>query len=200
MGGIWHWIEERRKKNAEKQADFGETLLEVFGILSHGDPAVKEAITECLRDTEAYCRAHTEAFEARGLTYREDAKTWLQFIAAVNAMAEKGYVDELDAKEGSDAFRSAAQKVLAANHLTFSLERLVFDEAKDIPDWLAHGNEYAGQSGITWYVLDIDSDSYILGAADIADYARAAELAGRVGISVAAGLETATVASSAHSG
>lgn len=200
MDGIWHWIAERRQNKAEKQASFGETLSEVFVILSHGDPAVKEAITECLRDTEAYCRAHAEAFEARGLTYREDAVPWLQFIAAVNAMAEKGYVDELDAKDSSDAFRAAAQKVLTANHLTFSLERLVFDEAKAIPDWLAQGNEYAGQSGITWYVLDIDSDSYILGAAELADYACAAELAGRVGISVAAWLETATVASNSHSG
>ena len=163
---------------------FSEALTEVFATLCHGDPSVTDEIAACLSDTKTYCETHKEAFDERGLTYNADAETWLQLIAAVDAAGNAGYLWELDWKEGSEKFRSALEAVLQASGLTFSTERLAFDGTKNIPDWAAQFNQYAGQSGITLYFIDIDSDSYVMGTALMADYASAAEIASSVGIHI----------------
>lgn len=175
-----------RKSNDElaMPKSFGEVLLLSFEILCRGDERVKAEIAECLADTEAYCAKWEEAFDERGLEYDGEAEPWLQLIAAVNAAENENHLCELDWKDDADSFREVLEDTLKANGITFSLERLNFDENKNIPDWAAQFNQYAGQSGITIYYIDIDSDSYVIGAATIADYARAAEIAGSVGIKV----------------
>lgn len=174
------------KDNAKTDLSFGEALTGSFAILCHGDPAVMDEITACLSDTKAYCETRQDAFDERGLTYNTEAEAWLQLIAAVEAAEGKGYLCERDWKEEAEEFRWALEKILRVNGLTFSTERLTFDATKRIPDWAAQFNQYAGQSGITLYFIDIDSDSYVMGAAEIADYACAAEMAGSVGIRITA--------------
>ena len=161
---------------------FEEALTEIFTLLCHGDRAVSGEISDCLRDTQAYCQTHIALFDRRGLQYNPSAEPWLQWIAAVDAALAAGCLTELDPSGGEAAFRAAVSRVLQVNHITFSLERLTFDSRQKIPGWAAHFNEYAGQSGITLYAIDIDSNSYVMGAAELADYAAAADMAERVGI------------------
>ena len=136
---------------------FEEALTEIFTLLCHGNRAVSGVISSA-------------------------TMTWLQWIAAVDAALAAGCLTELDPSGGEAAFRAAVSRVLQVNHITFSLERLTFDSRQKIPGWAAHFNEYAGQSGITLYAIDTDSDSYVMGAAELADYAAAADMAERVGI------------------
>ena len=168
----------------ESPKTFGEALLFSFSVLCHGDKAVEAKMTECLADTKAYCEAHEEAYDERDLKYNEEAAPWLQLIAAVDAAIEADYLCELDWKDDAEEFRSALEEIIRNNGIVFSLKNLSFVREKNIPDWVAQFNECAGQSGITVYGIDIDSDSYVLGAAHLADYAQAAETAGEVGIRI----------------
>lgn len=174
---------------SEQPKSFGEALALSFAILCHDDKAVAAEIAACIADTKAYCEKQADAYDERGLEYDEEAVPWLQLIAAVNAAEEADYLCELDWKEEADEFRAALEEILAAHQIEFSLERLDFDENKNIPDWAEQFNQYAGQSGITVYYIDIDSDSYVIGAARIADYARAAEIASSVGIKISSRFE-----------
>ena len=171
----------------EPPKSFGEALTLSFDILCHGDREVAAEVAQCIADTKSYCEKNAGEFDKRGLVYNEDAEPWLQLIAAVNFALSKHYLFELDFKEGASEFRSALGNILKANGIDFSLERLTFDENKNIPGWVAQFNEYAGQSGITIYCIDIDSDSYVTGAAKIAEYACAAEIASSAGIKVSSG-------------
>lgn len=161
---------------------FDQALTEIFTLLCHGNRAVANEIADCLRDTQAYCQTHNALFDRRGLRYNPSAEPWLQWIAAADAALSAGYLTELAADSGEAAFRAAVSRVLQTNHISFSLERITFDSRQKIPGWAAHFNEYAGQSGITLYAIDTDSDSYVMGAAELADYAAAADMAERVGI------------------
>ena len=181
---LFHLDNDTGKEEPETPKTFGEALLFAFGMLCREDESVLTEIRRCLTDTKAYCEAHMEAFDERGLQYNEEAEPWLQLIAAVDAAIENRYLWELDWKADADKFRSATEALLQRSGIVFSLKQLSFDPSKNIPDWVAQFNEYAGQSGITVYGIDIDSDSYVIGAAHIADYAQAAETAGEVGIRV----------------
>ncbi len=136
-----------------------------------------------IADTENYCEVHKETYDARGLHYNKDAERWLQLIAATEAAMQARYLRELDGKGDAAAFRSACFSLFSLKNLSFDPVNQI-DGKKDIPDWIARFNEYAGQSGITVYAVDIDSNSYVIGAAPIADYAQAAETAGEVGIRI----------------
>lgn len=174
---------------SEQPKSFGEALAISFAILCHDDEVVAKKIDDCIADTEAYCKREAEAFDERGLEYNEEAAPWLQLIAAVNAAEDAGYFYELDWKDGAEEFREVLKAVLAAHQIEFSLERLTFAANKTIPDWAAQFNQYAGQSGMTIYYIDIDSDSYVIGAANLFDYARAAEIGGSVGIKISSRFE-----------
>lgn len=173
-----------KKGEIESPKSFSETLTLSFDILCHGDKEVAAEVAQCIADTKCYCEERAQEFDDRGLVYNENAEPWLQLIAAVNSAESKNYLIELDYKEKASGFREAVENILSANCIQFSLERLTFDEGKNIPDWAAQFNQYAGQSGITIYYIDIDSDSYVIGAAEIADYARAAEIASGAGIKI----------------
>ena len=187
---LFHLDNGRAEQTPETPKTFGEALLFSFSVLCRGDKAVEETIRQCLADTENYCEVHKETYDARGLHYNKDAERWLQLIAATEAAMQARYLRELDGKGDAAAFRSALGEVLERSGIVFSLKNLSFDPVnqidgkKDIPDWIARFNEYAGQSGITVYAVDIDSNSYVIGAAPIADYAQAAETAGEVGIRI----------------
>lgn len=169
--------------NKKKQTDdFDTCLLCVFEILSHNDNGVMDKIRACLSNTEGYFEEHAEDFDERGMEYSPEAEKWIKFIAAVDALECAGYAAELDYNEDSEEFASALEDILEANGIEFSLKNMKFSPEKGIPDMMAHFNEYAGQSGITVMLIDIDSDSYVLCAAEIADYAEAAETASRVGV------------------
>lgn len=172
------------KKKNNNIDDFGLNLTAAFGILCHGDKKVMSEIKDCMSDTAAYYKLHQDEFEDRDLEYSPGSERWLQLIAAVNAMEDAGYATELDYKEDADEFAAALAAILGSNHIQFSLKNLKFDPEKSIPDWVAQFNEYAGQSGITIYSIDIDSDSYVLGTAKISDYAEAADIAGNAGIRI----------------
>lgn len=181
---LFHLNSDPAQEEPESPKSFGEALLLSFSILCRGDKAIEAKITECLADTKAYYEAHEKAYDERGLQYNQEAEPWLQLIAAVDAAIEAEYLRELDWKGDAEEFRSALEEMLKVSGIPFSLKNLSFVREKNIPDWVAQFNEYAGQSGITVYGIDIDSDSYVLGAAYLADYAQAAETAGNVGIRV----------------
>lgn len=172
------------KKKNNNIDDFGSNLTAAFGILCYGDKKVMSEIKDCIGDTASYYKLHQGEFEDRDLEYSPGGERWLQLIAAVNAMEEAGYASELDYKEENNEFAASLSALLASNHIQFSLNNLNFAPEKSIPDWVAQFNEYAGQSGITVYSIDIDSDSYVLGAAKISDYAEAADIAGNGGVRI----------------
>lgn len=178
-----------RCKINDNTDNFCLNLTAAFKILSHGDEAVMSKINDCLSDTAVYYQSHQDDFEARGLNYAPDGEKWLQLIAAVDAMEHAGYLAELDWKEEACEFESALADLLAANDIEFSLDKINFSPEKDIPNRTAQFNEYAGQSGITIYYIDIDSDSYVLGAAEISDYAEAADIAAAEGINISCRLK-----------
>ena len=179
--GIFNFFKE--KLNKKKQTDdFDTCLLEVFEILSHNDDEVMNAVRACLSDTEGYFNEHENDFDERGMEYSPEAEKWIKFIAAVNALECAGYAAELDHKAETEDFAAALEDVLDASGIEFSLKNIEFAPEKSIPDCAAQFNEYAGQSGITVMFIDIDSDCYVMCAAQIADYAEAAEIASRIGV------------------
>lgn len=163
---------------------FGEALRRSFPLLCGGDAEVTAAIDECLADTRGYCLSHADALARRGLRYSADAEPWLQLVMAADALERAGYVRELSRDTGASAFRAAVEELLAASGLEFSTQRLVFDENGKIPGWAAQFNQYAGQSGITLYCIDVDSEGWLMGSVSLADYAAAAQWAQRGGIAV----------------
>lgn len=181
--GIFNFFKEKLNKNKQTD-DFDTCLLRVFEILSHDDEEVMEKIRACLSDTEGYFEEHAEDFDDRGIGYSPEVKKWIKFIAAVDALESAGYAAELDYKEEAEEFAAALEDILEANGIEFSLKNMNFAPEKSITNWVAQFNEYAGQSGITVMFIDIDSDSYVMCAAKIADYAEAAEIASRIGVCI----------------
>ena len=159
-------------------------LRSAFGWLTHGDEAVAAAISECLTDTRGYYSAHGEILERRGLQYSPEAEPWLRVIAAVEACLANGFLTGLAPDCSSDELLDAVRKTLAASEIVFSPDKLVFDTKKSLAAWTGLFNEYAGQSGITLYFVDLYDGSAVMGAAGIADYAEAAETAGFAGVKI----------------
>lgn len=172
------------QEEPEHPRTFGEALGQAFDILCRGDQTVAQNIADCLADTKGYCAGREQALDARGLVYREEAEPWLQFIAAVSAAEQAGYLCEIDRRADEDTFRKALEKILKAAGIVFSLRNLPFERINNIPGRIAQFNEYAGQSGITIYCLDTESGCFVLGAARIADYAEAAQIAAEAGIRI----------------
>lgn len=165
-----------------KHADFDKVLAYIFSRFSHNDKSVIDDVKSCINDTKGYYNAHIDEFDCRGTNYSDEGIKWIRLIAAVNSLEKAGYAIELDHNATVDEFSSALSALLIKNGITFSLKNISFDPQKNIPDWTAQFNEYAGQSGITLYFIDIDSDSYVMSAAMICDYAEAADAASMVGI------------------
>lgn len=179
-----------RKPNETQQEyphqvpSFDNCLMGAIHLLCRGDSAVMNGLRSCLDDTAGYCRTHTDRLDKRGLQYVPEAEAWLQLVAAVELLLNGGYAVELAENADANAFGTALEAILDRNGTPFSLDRLTFDPQKNIPDWTVQFNEYAGQSGITLYAIDIDSGSFVLGAAHMADYALAADIASEAGIRI----------------
>lgn len=182
--GIFNFLNKKKPDD-----DFDICLLRIFEILSRNDEAVMGEVRECISDTPTYFAEHQGDFDERGMEYSFGGEKWIRVIAAVDAMEKFGYAAELDHKEDAEEFASALTGILSANYIEFSLKNINFDPQKNIPDWVAQFNEYAGQSGITVMFIDIDSDSYVLCAAQTADYAEAAEIASQIGLGISCRVE-----------
>ena len=188
-------------KNKNTYADsFSLSLTAVFGVLCHSDDRVMREIRDCLLNTELYFAEHQEQFDKRDIVYSFGGEKWIQLISAVDAMEACGYAVELDSKATSKDFVAALDKILAVNNIEFSLKNLQFVHERTITDWTAQFNEYAGQSGITIYSIDIDSENFVLGAAQLADYAEAANIGAMSGITISCRLNTTAGADSDDNG
>ncbi len=161
-----------------------DALVSAFARLTRGDAAVLSDISECLADTAGYFSSRKEMLDGRGLRYSAEAEPWLCVVAAVGSALKSGYLQELRTDCTADAFVSALTMALAAAKIEFSPHRLVFDPQKDIGAWAAQFNEYAGQSGITLYFVELYGESRVMGAARLVDYAEAAESAGFAGVKI----------------
>ena len=161
-----------------------EALTTAIAILTGNDLEVADTLKRCLQDTDKFFSERGEILERRGLKYSEDARPWLCVIAAVEAGMEKGYLSELNSDCAASEFSDALQRVLVATGIVFSTEKLGFDTQTGLDAWVRRFNEYAGQSGITLYFVDLYGDSRVFGVAHIADYAEAAEIAGYAGVRI----------------
>ena len=161
-----------------------QALNEAFALLTHGNGAVARAISDCVSDTGKYFSARGEILERHGLEYSTEAEPWLRVIAAVEACMAEGFLRELPHDCSPAAFSDAVRESLSASGITFSLDRLDFDAQKNLAAWTRLFNEYAGQSGITLYFVELYGEGAVMGAAGIADYAGAAEIAGFAGVKI----------------
>lgn len=155
-----------------------------FEKLTGGKGAIAEAVRSCASDTEAYFRTHPAILARRGMHYSPEAEPWLLVIAAVEAAEDNGFLRELDAGCPAEEFTAALQAVLAGRGIEFSLKNILFDSKMNLTAWVERFNEYAGQSGITLYFVDLYGSRAPMGASTIADYAEAAEIAGSAGIAI----------------
>ncbi|MBQ9901093.1 MAG: hypothetical protein IJM51_01715 [Clostridia bacterium] len=161
-----------------------DALRTVFGLLTQGNEAVAGAVSDCIADTRGYFSAREDILEGRGLQYSPEAEPWLRVIAAAEACEERGFLVRLDAGCSPAAFTEAVRKVLKASGIVFSVDRLVFDKEKNLAAWTGLFNEYAGQSGITLYFVELYGEGAVMGVSEIADYAEAAETAGFAGLKI----------------
>lgn len=161
-----------------------DALMEVFDILTRGDKHVASAISACIADTEGYYASREEILDRHGLRYSPEAAPWLCVVAAVDAATQRGYLAELRPDCSPDDFIASLRGLLASADLTFSPDRLRLDPKKGLSGWIARFNEYAGQSGITLYGIEMYNGNPVIGAAGIADYAEAAETAGFAGVQI----------------
>ena len=69
-------------------------------------------------------------------------------------------------------------------NIAFSGQFVALDELRNFSGWGARVGIYAGQSGITLCFVDLYGDDRVMGAARIADYAEAAEIAGYAGVKI----------------
>lgn len=159
-------------------------LQSAFGLLTHGNEAVAAVISDCLDDTRGYYSGREDILERRGLRYSPETEPWLRVIAAVESCLANGFLTQLAPDGSPAAFAAEVRKVLAASGIAFSPDKLVFDPQKSLAVWTGQFNEYAGQSGITLYFVELYDGSNVMGAARIADYAEAAEMAGFAGVIV----------------
>lgn len=161
-----------------------EALQSAFALLTHGNEAVAAAIADCTSDTRDYFSARGEILERRGLQYSTEAEPWLRVIAAVESCLENGWLIEIHPGCSPAEFIGSLKKLLAAAGIVFSPDKLVFDAQKSLAAWTGQFNEYAGQSGITLYFVDLYGAGTVMGAAGIADYAEAAGIAGFAGVKI----------------
>lgn len=161
-----------------------EALSAAFAILTRHDKTVSREIEACVADTEKYYSDRGEVLERRGLCYSKESSPWLCVIAAVEAAAKEGHLREVSADCSADVFSGALKGLLAASGMVFSIDKIKFDDQKNLNFWVRQFNEYAGQSGITLYFVDLYTDACAMGVARIADYAEAAEIAGYAGVKI----------------
>ncbi len=169
---------------AEEFMQPSEALKTSFGMLTCQNEAVAADIAGCLADTRDYFSSRGELLDRFGLKYSSEAEPWLCVIAAVGSAVTEGYMRLMDAGCSADEFTSALREVLRAAGMVFSFDRLCFDPKKDLASWAALFNEYAGQSGITLYFIDLYGEAAAMGASRIADYAEAAGIAALAGLKV----------------
>ena len=169
---------------AEEPMKPADALKTTFRILTRGDARVAAAVEECLADTAGYYSTRKSILERRNMKYSQEAEPWLCVIAAIDAAAERGYLCELNADCTPEEYAASLKSVLQAAEIVFSPDRLTFDSQKNLAAWTRIFNEYAGQSGITLYFVDLYGESRVMGAARIADYAEAAEIAGFAGVKI----------------
>lgn len=181
---FFHLKQEEKTVPPEEPMSSTEALSTAFGILTRHDTVVADAIAECLTDTEAYCLTHNDILERRGLCYAEEAVPWLRVIAAVESAVKQGYLRELKGDCEPDSFAAEVRKSLVAAGIDYPVDGIRFDNAKSLAAWARQFNEYAGQSGITLCFVDLYGDDRVMGAARIADYAEAAEIAGYAGVKI----------------
>lgn len=165
-----------------------EALRSAFSLLTRGNEtgakAVADAISDCLEDTRRYYAAREEILEQRGLQYSTEAEPWLCVIAAAEACVAEGFLIELPSDCSSVDFVRAVKALLKASGIDFSTDRLNFDTQKNLAAWAGLFNEYAGQSGLTLFFVELYDDRAAMGVCPIADYAEAAETAGLAGVKI----------------
>ncbi len=161
-----------------------EALKAAFGILTRQDQSVASEIDECIADTNGFYASRQDILDRRNMKYSPEAEPWLCVIATVEAAAGRGFLRELNADCTAGEFAIALKAVLKAAEIDFSPDRLTFDTQKSLAAWTRQFNEYAGQSGITLYFVDLYSENKVMGAAGISDYAEAAEIAGFAGVRI----------------
>lgn len=171
-------------EKADERPPAGDCLSRVFELLTHRDSSVAAEIALCLKDTRGYFLSRADILERRGLKYAPDAEPWLRVVAAAQAALSAGYLTELPADCGAQEFASAVRSVLSANGIAFDPSALRFDPSGGISRMAALFNEYAGQSGITLYFIELYGEKKTMGAAMIADYAEASEIADSMGVSI----------------
>ena len=170
--------------DTEEPPSPAEALIAAFAMLTGYDPAVADSVGECLADTKGYYASRGEILDRRGLQYSPEAEPWLCVIAAVEAALEEGFLREVKRNCSPIEFADAVKAALDGADVEFSLKNLRFDPQKSPAEWTELFNEYAGQSGVTLYYIDLYGDGLVMGAAWIADYAEAAEIAALAGIRI----------------
>ena len=184
---LFHLEFAEESQTPEESITPADALLKAFGALTCGSQYVKDTVSDCLADTQEFYNSRKEwkeVLEKRGLNYSSEAEPWLCVIAAVESAIQKGYLQELRPHCSPDEFVLSLKKALAAAEIRFSPDRLTFDTQKSLAEWARQFNEYAGQSGITLYFIELYGESRVMGAARIADYAEAAEIAGFAGVKI----------------
>lgn len=161
-----------------------QALKTAFALLTRGNTAVASSLTECIADTRDYFSSRSEMLDRRGLQYSAEAEPWLWVIAAVEAAQSEGYLRDIAPDCSAEEFASAVKAVLDGAGIEFSPDKVAFDSHRNPAVWAEKFNEYAGQSGITLYFIDLYSEGPVMGAALIADYAEAAEAAAMAGVVV----------------
>ena len=176
--------ENQAKSFPDEPMNPADALKKSFGLLSGGNEKVTATIADCLSDTRKYYSSHSEWLEKHGLQYSAEAEPWLCVIAAVESCVANGLLHELKSDCTADEFITALKAALRSAGIVFSPANLTFDSQKSLAAWTRQFNEYAGQSGITLYFVDLYSEELVMGAALIADYAEAAETAGFAGLKI----------------
>jgi hypothetical protein len=169
----------KKPKPQLPQADYS-VLGEVISIISRGDTAPLDEMTECLRDRDEYISKHRERYDERFMDTGATAKDDFFWLTMVDILLENNYVGVIDWKfEAKDILFNL--KPVAAK-LDIDLQGIVVDEDAYTLDALRQiSAELLAKHNCALGYIDTGSDEYSLFLTEPRSTAALAELAMRYG-------------------
>lgn len=157
---------DRFKKCDEPQLSENEALKEIFTAISENNSAVTEEVARCLDEPRKFAEEHASDFAERCVNIEKAENSELKWLGCVDILIGNGYAQECDYScELADLIFSVnGLKSVKALGMEFSEDD--FDEDEDITAWCKQIGSKSSESGICIGALDIDSDSYVIFAAD----------------------------------
>lgn len=166
-----------KRKSNQPSKNESEIFNQIFLTICQNNSDAAAELKSLCENTKEFANKNQQYYSDRMISTADEPENSLRWIGAVEILMKYSYASEFDYCCELEDFVHFTNKLVTVQSKNLGFSQDDFDEDGDITQWSEQLDEIWSGKGFCLGCIDIDSDSYLVFAAEISTLQKLRELA-----------------------